>query len=150
MVSGYLKECIGDILMEFNLRKLSGENVNKSIANANKSVNKCKRGAENMKSEGSSLQIKDETSTSGNDEKFARQIEIAMRRGKMECNYRAHMENMFVKKRLDIVSMITMFKVFFTVSTGSYNSSALSASTKELMLLNSTARNILMRIFGFK
>ena len=75
--------------------------------------------------------------------------EIAMRRGKMEGNYRTHMDNMFVKKRLDIVYMITMFKVFI-VSTGSYNSSAWSASTKELMLLNSTARSILMRIFGFK
>jgi len=45
--------------------------------------------------------------------------------------------------------MITMFKVFI-VSAGSFNSSSWSASTKELMLLNSTARSILMRIFGFK
>jgi len=75
--------------------------------------------------------------------------EINTRRCKMEGNYKTHMANMFVKNRLDVVYMITMFKVFI-VSTGTFNCSAWSAGTKELMSLNVTARSILLRIFGFK
>ena len=54
-----------------------------------------------------------------------------------------------VKNRIDMVYMITMFKVFI-VSNGLYNCAAWTAGTTELMTLNTTARSILMRIFGFK
>ena len=67
----------------------------------------------------------------------------------MEASFKTHMENMFVKNRLDMVYMITMFKVFI-VSNGLYNCAAWTSGTTELMTLNTTARSILMRIFGFK
>ena len=54
-----------------------------------------------------------------------------------------------VLDRLDIVFKITMFKVFI-VSNGIYNCAAWTAGTEELLTLNTTARSILMRIFGFR
>lgn len=75
--------------------------------------------------------------------------EIKIRRGMMEASFKRHVENMFTKNRLDLVYSITMFKVFI-VSNGVYNCAAWTAGTPELLTLNTTARSILMRIFGFK
>jgi hypothetical protein len=75
--------------------------------------------------------------------------EIQIRVGKLKYNFYTFRDNIFTNRHLGIVSKLQLFRMY-VVNSGTFNDAAWTCKDALLMKLNSTARSLLMRIFGLK
>ncbi len=75
--------------------------------------------------------------------------EIRARKNKMKANYYQFRDTVFQNRKMDIWMKLTMFRVF-VLPAGLYNCAAWHAPKTLIKQLDSVARNLLIRIFGFK
>ena len=75
--------------------------------------------------------------------------EVTTRATKMKANYYQFRHTIFENPKTDLWIKLTMFRVF-VLPAGCYNCAAWHASAKLVKKLDSVARKLLCRIFGFK